>query len=129
MGSINTVSGSTGSTVGTTSSTGSHWDSNDHRDNPWGSNVPDTTYTYSLDFGSRQVHSVTIAVDADAVMEFNHSLDWRYSWTDNGDGTYTITYTANDQYNPRISSFNNLVTVKVNDTGSASITVVGYSYV
>ena len=116
--------GSGGSSPSFTTTTGTHWDANDTRDNPWGSHVPDVTSQGSVSFGSTPVSSFTISVTG-KVMEYSCN-DWRYSITDNNDGTYTISYTANQyEYNPPISSV--ALTFKVDGEKAADIKVTKYT--
>ena len=117
-------SGGGGGTTNFNTSQGTHWDANDHRDNPWGSNVPDTTSKGSVSFGSSSVSNFTIKVNGDVM---SYSCDnWKYGIKDNGDGTYTISYKANDySYNPPDSSVG--LTFKVNGDKAADIEVISYT--
>ena len=89
-----------------------------------GAHVPDVTSTGSIYFGSTNVSSFTISVPGNVL--YYQCTDWRYTIKDNGNGTYTFTYTAN-QYkdNPPISSVS--MTFKVEGEEEADITVTSYT--
>ena len=118
------------SSQGTTStynnvSHGTHWDPNVQTQQSWGTqygaNVPDTTVTGTTSFGGTRVESFTVRVDG-AVIEYNCN-DWRYGITDNHDGTYTVTYTANQyQYNPPTSSVDLRFRVDGNNAPTVEVT-------
>ena len=132
------VDGSSESSVNSTSTSGSHWDGSlDRGYDEWGNHlvggtVADTTSTINLDFGSSHpVQSVTIRISGNNATITHNQLDWRYRWTDNGDGTYTISYNANayNTSNGPITSLNDACRVTVDGTTAATVEVVGYTYV
>ncbi|SEW17452.1 hypothetical protein SAMN05216413_1389 [Ruminococcaceae bacterium KH2T8] len=103
---------------------GSHWDSSVA---PYGANVADTTASGSISFDA-PVQSFTISVDGQITNDACNSLDWRYSITNNNDGTYTVTYTANQyEYNPPVSFIDGL-RFTVNGDQAPVITVVEYTF-
>ncbi|MBR6484313.1 MAG: hypothetical protein IKT14_04785, partial [Clostridiales bacterium] len=54
------------------------------------------------------------------------SNDWRYSITDNGNGTYTVSYTANQyEYNPPLGSVG--FSFNVNGNTAPDIQVLSYT--
>lgn len=102
---------------------GSHWDSSVA---PYGANVADTTASGSISFDA-PVQSFTISVDGQITNDACNSLDWRYSITNNQDGTYTVSYTANQyEYNPPVSCIDGL-SFTVNGDEAPVITVVEYT--
>jgi hypothetical protein len=74
-----------------------------------------------VSFGSRPVEQFTVKVEGKVL--WYQCNDWRYTVNDNGDGTYTFTYTAN-QYkdNPPISTIE--MTFNVDGDKAAKIKVV-----
>ena len=103
---------------------GSHWDSSVA---PYGANVADTTASGSISFDA-PVQSFTISVDGTVTNDACNNLDWRYSITNNNDGTYTVTYTANQyEYNPPVSFIDGL-RFTVNGDQAPVITVVEYTF-
>ena len=102
---------------------GVHWDSSVA---PYGANVADTTITGNITFDA-PVQSFTISVDGQIANDACNSLDWRYSITNNQDGTYTVSYTANQyEYNPPVSCIDGL-SFTVNGDEAPVITVVEYT--
>ena len=103
---------------------GSHWDSSVA---PYGANVADTTASGSISFDA-PVQSFTISVDGTVTNDACNNLDWRYSITNNNDGTYTVTYTANQyEYNPPVNFIDGL-RFTVNGDQAPIITVVEYTF-
>ena len=125
-GTTKVISGSGGASTSFSTSNGTHWDpTKDMGYDQWGNhvvgaNVPDTTSQGDVDFGSKNVQSFTVKVTG-KVLQYTCN-DWRYSISDNGDGTYTVTYTADQyRYNPPISKVN--LTFKVDGDSAANIKV------
>ncbi len=91
---------------------------------PFGQNVPDTTASGNCSFDNNTVQSFTVHVSGE-VRSYSCN-DWRYSIRSNGNGDYTVTYTANQyQYNPPTSSVN--LTFNVNGSDAPVVTVTGYT--
>ena len=111
-----------GSSTSFSSSSGTYWNPNAGQ---WGAQVPCTTTTGSVSFDV-PVSSFTISVTGDIRNDACNGLDWRYSITNNHDGTYTITYRANDRYNPAVNSISGL-SFEVDGSTPATITVISYT--
>ncbi|MCR5616620.1 MAG: prepilin-type N-terminal cleavage/methylation domain-containing protein [Saccharofermentans sp.] len=119
-----------GSSTNFSTSSGTHWDPNvDRGYDEWGNhmvgaNVADTTSQGDVSFGNTNVSSFVVSVSG-KVMEYTCN-DWRYTISNNGDGTYTVTYTANQyEHNPPISSIN--LRFKVDGDKAATIKVTSYT--
>lgn len=97
---------------------GTHWSWSSFR------NVPDTTANGNCSFDNNTVQSFTVHVNGE-VRSYSCN-DWRYSIRSNGNGDYTVTYTANQyRYNPPTSSVN--LTFNVDGSDAPVITVTGYT--